>query len=146
MLLFAIYAFIAAGTDAARAFRSDGAGAVVARLLLALLDVAAGVAALAWPGITALTLVWLVAIWAFASGFWELAMAFVAGESAGQRALLGLGGLVSIALGFVFAVRPDIGAVSIAQLFGLFSIIAGVSSLVLAANAGETRSAALAAV
>jgi uncharacterized membrane protein HdeD (DUF308 family) len=137
VILFAIYAFIAAGTEAARAFRSDGAGAVTGRLLLAALDVVAGVAALAWPGMTALALVWLLAIWAFAAGFTEVAMAFAAGESAGERALLGLGGMVSIALGVVFALRPDIGAVSIAQVYGLFSIVAGVSALVMAANVGD---------
>ncbi len=141
VILFAIYAFIAAGTSAARAFRSDSTGSVVGGLLLAVLDVAAGIAALAWPGITALALVWVVAIWAFASGFAEVAMAFAAGESAGQRALLGLGGLISIALGVVFSIRPDIGAVTIAQVYGLFSIIAGISSLVVAANVGDRHPA-----
>ncbi|MCW2538429.1 MAG: protein of unknown function rane [Frankiales bacterium] len=143
VILFAIYAFIAAGSEAARAFRSDGAGAgaVAGRLLLAVVDVGAGIAALAWPGITALALVWLVAIWAFAGGLTEVVMAFVAGDSTGERALLGLGGLVSIALGVVFALRPDIGAVSIAQIYGLFSIVAGVSALVMAANVGDRRAA-----
>lgn len=140
VILFAVYAFIAAGIAAARAFQSDGAGAVAAGLILALLDTAAGVAALVWPGITALALVWLVAIWAFATGFLEVAMAFAAGVGAGQRALLALTGLISIALGVVFSVRPDIGAVTIAQVYGLFSIVAGVSALVMAANLGGRTS------
>ena len=46
-----------------------------------------------------------------------------------------LGGLVSIVLGVVLALRPDIGALSLATVFGLFSIIAGVSALVLSARA-----------
>jgi uncharacterized membrane protein HdeD (DUF308 family) len=137
VVLFAVYAFIAAGTEAARAFRSDGAGGVAGRLLLAGVDVAAGITALAWPGITALGLVWLVAVWAFAGGFGEVAMAFMAGASAGERALLAVAGLVSIALGVVFAIRPDIGAVTIAQVYGLFSIVAGISALVMAANLGS---------
>src|SRR4051812_5303873 len=45
VILFAVYAFIAAGTDTIRAFRSDRAGPVAGRLLLAGVDVAAGVAA-----------------------------------------------------------------------------------------------------
>ena len=141
VILFAVYAFIAAGTSAASAFRSDSAGRVTGGLLLAVVDAAAGVAALVWPGITALALVWVVAIWAFASGFAEIALAFVSGETAGQRALLGLTGLVSIALGVVFAFRPDVGAVTIAQVYGLFSIISGVSALVLAANVGDRQTA-----
>jgi uncharacterized membrane protein HdeD (DUF308 family) len=140
VILFAIYAFVAAATSAATAFASDRAGQVAGGLILAVLDVAAGLAALAWPDITAVALVWVVAIWAFASGFAELVMAFAAGETAGQRALLGLGGLISIALGVVFVFRPDVGAVTIAQVYGLFSIVFGVSALVMAANAGDRQS------
>jgi uncharacterized membrane protein HdeD (DUF308 family) len=141
VILFAFSAFVAAATEAFRAFSSDRAGPVAGRLLLAAVDVAAGVVAIAWPGITALALVWLVAVWALVTGIAEVAMAFGAGRTAGDRALLGLGGLVSIALGVVFAIRPDLAAVTIAQVFGLFSIVAGISALVLAAARGDRRTA-----
>jgi uncharacterized membrane protein HdeD (DUF308 family) len=134
VLLFAVYAFLAAGMEAVRAFRSSAAGPVVGRLLLALLDVVAGVVALAWPGITALALVLWVAVWALATGGVEIALAFRAGRAAGQRALLGLSGLVSIALGVVLVIRPDVGAVSLAEVYGLFSLVSGISFLVTAAN------------
>src|SRR5437016_5483254 len=42
VILFAVYAFLAAGTDTARAFSSGRAGPVAGYLLLALLSVAAG--------------------------------------------------------------------------------------------------------
>src|SRR6266536_1509233 len=58
--LFAIYAFIDAGLQATRAFSSAKAGPVVGHLLLGLIDLAAGVVALAWPGPTALLLVLVV--------------------------------------------------------------------------------------
>ncbi|MDT4932290.1 MAG: hypothetical protein QOK11_182 [Pseudonocardiales bacterium] len=134
VILFAVYAFLAAGTEAVRAFRSETAGPVAGRLVLSLLDIAAGVVALAWPGITALALALLVAVWAFTIGLFELFLAFSAGETAGERALLGLTGLISVALGLVFAIRPDVAAVTIAEVYGLFSIVAGISSLVIGAN------------
>jgi len=134
VLLFAVYAFLLAIFEGMRAFTSRAAGPVVGRLLLALLDVAAGVVAIVWPGITALSLVILVAAWAFVSGVFEVAMAFRAGLTAGDRALYGLTGLVSVALGVVLAIRPDIGAVSLAEVYGLFSVIYGISALVLAGN------------
>jgi len=134
VILFAVYAFLAAGLDAMRAFQSQSAGPVAGRLVLALLDVAAGVVALVWPDITALALTLLIAVWAFVIGFLEVFFAFSAGESAGERALLGLTGLISVALGVVFAIRPDVGAITIAEVFGLFSIVAGISTLVLSAN------------
>ena len=64
VILFAIYAFIAAGMEAVKAFSSERAGPVMGHLLLGLVDVGAGVIALAWPGPTALVLVLLVGAWA----------------------------------------------------------------------------------
>jgi uncharacterized membrane protein HdeD (DUF308 family) len=130
VILFAVYAFMNAGLEGARAFSSRSAGPVIGRLLLSLIDLAAGVVALAWPGPTALVLVVVVAAWAFAGGFLELFAAFAAGEKAGTRAMLVIGGLVSIAFGVVLGARPDIGAVTLALLFGLYSMIFGVSGIV----------------
>jgi uncharacterized membrane protein HdeD (DUF308 family) len=138
VILFAIYAFLAAGSDAARAFSSDRAGPVAGYLFLALLSFAAGLIALLWPGLTALVLTVCIAAWALVTGIMEVILAFWHGETAGERAMWALGGLVSIALGLVLALRPDIGALSLATVFGLFSIIAGVSALILSAQEHRT--------
>src|SRR6201987_2592140 len=99
VILFAIYAFIDAGLQAVRAFSSRSAGPVFGHLLLALVDLAAGVIALAWPGPTALVLVLIVGIWAITAGLIEIAAALGAGQPAGTRAMFILGGLASIAFG-----------------------------------------------
>jgi uncharacterized membrane protein HdeD (DUF308 family) len=131
VIVFAIYAFMDACLETARAFTSRTAGPVLGHLLLALIDIAAGVVAVVWPGPTALVLVIVVAAWAFVSGFFELFVAFQSGETAGTRAMFILAGLVSIAFGVVLAARPGIGAVTIALLFGLYSLIFGTSEIVL---------------
>jgi uncharacterized membrane protein HdeD (DUF308 family) len=123
--LFAVYAFIAAGLEAMRAFSSRTAGPVFGHLLLGLVDLGAGVIALAWPGPTALVLVLIVASWAVVAGGFEIVAAFRHGESAGTRALFILGGLISIAFGVVLFARPGVGAVTLALLFGLFNLIYG---------------------
>src|SRR6185437_14864321 len=99
VILFAIYAFMAAGLQAARAFSSRNAGPVFGHLLLGLIDLAAGVVALVWPGPTAYVLVFIVA------------------------------GLVSVAFGIVLFARPNVGAVTLALLFGLYSMIYGFSQI-----------------
>src|SRR5580693_46590 len=68
VILFAIYAFMAAGLQAARAFSSRSAGPVFGHLLLGLIDLAAGVIALVWPGPTAYVLVIIIASWAVVAG------------------------------------------------------------------------------
>src|SRR5258705_4871270 len=76
VILFAVYAFIMTGTDTMRAFSSDRVGPVFGYLLLAILSFAAGVVALAWPGITALVLTVWIAAWAVLTGIVEVALTF----------------------------------------------------------------------
>ncbi len=130
VILFAVYAFIAAGLEALRAFSSRTAGPVFGHLLLGLVDLAAGVVALVWPGPTALVLVLVVACWAVAAGGFEIAAAFGRGQPAGTRVLFILGGLVSIAFGIALFAHPGVGAVTLALLFGLFNLIYGGWALV----------------
>lgn len=125
VILFAVYALIAAGLQALRAFSSRTAGPVFGHLLLALVDIAAGLVALAWPGPTALVLVLLIASWAIVTGALEFFAGFRAGEQAGARAMFILGGLVSVAFGVVLFARPGMGTITLALLFGLFNMISG---------------------
>jgi len=130
VIMFAIYAFMSAGVEAATAFRSATAKPVATHLLLGLVDVAAGVVALAWPGPTALVLVLLAASWALVSGGIEIYSGIKSGEVAGTRATFILAGLASTAFGVVLLARPDVGAITLALLFGLFNLISGTSMLV----------------
>ena len=129
VILFAIYAFTEAGLQAARAFSSRSAGPVFGRLLLALVDLAAGVIALVWPAPTAFVLVIVVAAWALVGGFAEVFAGFQSGETAGTRAMFILSGLVSVAFGVLLFARPGVGAVTLALLFGLYSLIYGFSQI-----------------
>jgi len=129
VILFAIYAFTDAGLQAVRAFSGRSAGPVLGHLLLAVIDVAAGVFAIAWPAPTAFVLVIVVAAWALAGGVAEFFAGFQAGETAGTRALFIMSGLVSVAFGVLLFARPGVGAVTLALLFGLYSLIYGFSQI-----------------
>ncbi len=125
VILFAVYAFIAAVLQTVRAFSSAKAGPVFGHLLLALVNLAAGVVALAWPLPTTFVLVLIVGAWAVVAGCVEVVSGFGAGQAAGQRAMFILTGLASIALGVVLFARPGMGAVALALLFGLFNLVCG---------------------
>jgi uncharacterized membrane protein HdeD (DUF308 family) len=129
VIIFAIYAFVAAGGDAARAFRSESAGPVVGRLLLAALDVVAGIVALTWPGITVLAAVLWIAAWALVTGIVDLGLTFQTHSTAGERALHGLTGVVLLLFSLSLWVHPDIGVLSLTEIFGLFSLFTGVTLL-----------------
>lgn len=134
VVLFAVNCFMSAGNDAAVAFRGDRAGPVVGHLLPAFVSLAAGVTALVWPGITALALAVWIAIWAIVAGLFEVGFAFRRGALAGDRALWILSGLATLAFGVVLAVRPDVGALTLATLFGFYAIVHGVSAIATAAH------------
>jgi uncharacterized membrane protein HdeD (DUF308 family) len=123
--LFAVYAFIAAGLEAMRAFSSRKAGPVFGHLLLGLVDLAAGVIALVWPGPTALVLVLIVASWAVVTGCSRLPPLSAAARRPGHGRCSSWAGLASIAFGVVLFARPGVGAVTLALLFGLFNLIYG---------------------
>jgi uncharacterized membrane protein HdeD (DUF308 family) len=125
VLVFAVFAFGAAGLRAIESFSRRSGWSVVGYLLLGLADICAGVVALAWPVPTALVLVLVVASWAVVTGALEIAAAIASGEEAGTRAMFILGGLVSTFFGVVLFARPDMGAISLALLFGLFNLISG---------------------
>ena len=125
VILFAVYAFLDAGLELARAFSSGRAGPVIGHLLLALLGLAAGVIALVWPSPTALVLTLVVGVWAVMGGLLGIFAGFGPDETAGTRAMFIVTGLIWVAFGVVLFAHPDAGAVTLALLFGLFSLIAG---------------------
>ena len=136
--LFVVAVFASAVDQAMRAFSSGTAGPVVGHLLLAVVDVAAGVVTLAWPGLTVEALTIWIGVWAVVAGAFEFGLVFMEGETAGERLLNGFSGLLAVVLGVVLLARPDIGAVSLAQAFGFYSLVLGTWSLVLAATSHTT--------
>ena len=57
----------------------------------------------------------------------------------GTHAMLILAGLVSIAFGVAIAARPGIGSITLALLFGLYSLIFGVWEIVAGVEVRHSR-------
>jgi uncharacterized membrane protein HdeD (DUF308 family) len=91
-----------------------------------LLAVVVGIMALAWPGATALTLLYIIAAWIIISGITDLAAAFSGGLSGGQRAWLLILGALSVVVGIAFFVHPAGGALALLWAVGLYLMVLGV--------------------
>jgi Short repeat of unknown function (DUF308) len=92
--LFAIYAVVNAIGQVVAMFTVERAvGRDILRLVMALIDVAAGLVAMVYPGITAEVLAIVVGIWAIFGGSVELAGAWT-----GRSGWLAVGGLLTIAV------------------------------------------------
>lgn len=104
--------------------RADRGEGIV--LLEGLLGIGLGLAMLLYPNVTAGLLVMFVALWCLVTGIFEISTAIRLREEIDNEWMLGLAGLISIALGVLMLVRPDAGAKSIAWWIGLYALFFGV--------------------
>jgi uncharacterized membrane protein HdeD (DUF308 family) len=97
-----------------------------------LLSVAVGIAVFVWPDLSALGLLYAIAIWAIALGIMQIALAFELPFSSGQSLLLALGGVLSVAFGVIMFAHPGAGAVALLALIGAFAFVTGTMHVALA--------------
>jgi uncharacterized membrane protein HdeD (DUF308 family) len=100
-------------------------------LLEGIVDIATGVIAFLWPGLTALAFVLLMGAWAIVSGALMFAAAFRLRRRYG-RWWLALGGLASLIFGVLLIASPLVGAVVLTWWLGAYALVFGVALLVLA--------------
>ena len=94
-----------------------------------LLDIATGVVAFLWPGLTVVAFVWLIAAWAIVSGGLMTAAGFRLNIEHGQWWLV-LGGLLSLAYGVLLIITPLIGAVVLTWWLGAYALVFGVALVI----------------
>jgi uncharacterized membrane protein HdeD (DUF308 family) len=127
VVLFALYCFMDAFAALGRLFSADRtAGDRVLMILRTIVDVAAAIVAIAYPGPTAEALTLIIGFYVIVAGVVE-----ISGSRALSRAGTGgagwlvAGGLLSIVAGVLLVVWPDIGAVSLAIIFGAYLAVYG---------------------
>ena len=94
-----------------------------------LLDIATGVVAFLWPGLTVVAFVWLIAAWAIVSGGLMTAAGFRLNIEHGRWWLV-LGGLLSLAYGVLLIITPLIGAVVLTWWLGAYALVFGVALVI----------------
>lgn len=130
VLLFGIFAVITGVSAMVVAIRSREEPHWGVLLFEGILGVLAGAVALAWPGITALAFLFLIAAWAILTGILELVAPLAFPMSFGRALLSVLSGIVSIVFGTLIAARPASGLLAVVWLIGIYAIVFGVMHLV----------------
>lgn len=90
-----------------------------------------GIAAWVWPGLTLVTLVWIIGAYIFIDGIISIIGFFRHGElSWGRRILLLIWGIVQVIAGIVIWGAPGLGAVTLMMVFGIWAMLTGMFLLV----------------
>jgi uncharacterized membrane protein HdeD (DUF308 family) len=100
--------------------------------ILGLLSVAAGILTFLYPGLTALTLLLVIAWWAITTGIFEIAAAIRLRKQLTNEWLLILSGALSVVFGAFLIIKPGAGALSVVWLIGAYAIAFGVMILAFA--------------
>lgn len=89
------------------------------------LGIGAGVVTFAWPGITALVLLLIIAFWAVFTGFFEIIEAIQLRRHIDNEWALALSGVLSLLFGAVLFLFPGWGVLMIAWMVGVYAILFG---------------------
>lgn len=104
-------------------------------LLWGLVGIGVGILTFLAPGITALALLFYIAIWAIATGVLEIVAAIRLRREIKGEWLLILGGLASVVFGVLLMAHPVAGALALLWLIATFAVIFGVILVILAFKA-----------
>jgi len=148
-LLFAFLAFLATGftLDLLLVFLGvylllDGLFAIIGALsatdhkhwwvlfLEGIVSIAAGIFVFAWPSLTLLLLVYIVAIWAIVTGIFEFIASLIATWAVPGKIFIGLTGVLSVILGIVIFAYPVISITAAIWLMGIYAFLIGISLVI----------------
>lgn len=101
-------------------------------LLRGVLGIIAAVVTLFWPGITALSLLLLIAGWAIVTGVLEIATAVTLRKQINGEWLMVLAGIASVVFGILLLLFPGTGALAVVLWIGAYALVFGVILVVLA--------------
>jgi uncharacterized membrane protein HdeD (DUF308 family) len=126
VLLFGAYALIDGIVSIAGAVRASKAHERWGALLIeGMAGIVAAVITIAWPAITAIALLYVIAAWALVTGVAEIVAAVRLRKHIAGEWLLGLSGVVSILFGILIMVAPLAGALVIALWVGAYALVFG---------------------
>jgi|SRR5690606_19279077 uncharacterized membrane protein HdeD (DUF308 family) len=100
-------------------------------VLEGVVSVLAGIGAFLFPGITALILLYLIAVYAIMTGVLQLIAAWQLRKEIEGEIWLGLGGLLSVIAGILLILFPGTGALAVLGIIAAYAILFGIILIVL---------------
>ncbi len=125
IMVYGVYALIDGVLALIAAIRGGG---FVPRWWLALggvVSILAAVVAFAWPGLTALVLVYLIGFWSILRGVLEIIGAIRLRNEIANEWTLGVAGALSVIFGLILVFMPGAGALGLLWLIAAWAVLFG---------------------
>ena len=135
-IVFGAYTLATGSVELGTSFTAQGKDERGWLVLRGLLGITVGVLVFAWPGISALALLYVIGVYAVALGILCVGASFRLPLDGTDTALLALTGLGAIVFGIVIFAKPGAGALAVLALIAAFALVTGINELV-AAIGGE---------
>ena len=127
IVLFGAYALVDGVLAVIAAFRSSGRGMRRTLLLIeGTIGILFGILALFWPGLTALTLLYIIAFWTILSGIARIVMVIMLRREIENEWSIALSGVLSVILGIVLLLLPGAGLLAYTWLIGILALAVGI--------------------
>ncbi|GIH26118.1 hypothetical protein Aph01nite_44280 [Acrocarpospora phusangensis] len=130
VITFGVYALVNGVYTIYGAFRDRASGERGWLLFSGIVSLAAGIAVLVWPAITALALMLLIGAWFLVTGVIEIVGAAVRRKELEGEWLMVLSGALAVIFGLILLIWPGAGALALVALIAIFAIVMGVAMLV----------------
>ncbi|HST19173.1 MAG TPA: HdeD family acid-resistance protein [Gaiellaceae bacterium] len=131
-IVFGAYTLATGIVEFGSAFTAQGSDERGWLILRGLLGITVGVLVFAWPGTSALALLYVIGGYAVALGILFVVGSFRLPLDRSDRASMILTGVVPIVFGIVIFAKPGAGALAVLALIAAFALVTGISELVVA--------------
>jgi uncharacterized membrane protein HdeD (DUF308 family) len=128
-LMWGVWALVDGISSITQAFTPEGKEGRMWLSVMGVIALLAGLFAITSPGVTAVTLTWLLGIWLIVRAGFEAFGAFSSSREA-PRWLLLAGAALSLVLGVLFVANPGVAAVTLAEVLGTLAVVWGVMFVV----------------
>jgi uncharacterized membrane protein HdeD (DUF308 family) len=128
VLLYGAYAFL----DGLTAIWFGASSRAWGLLVFGILGVIVGIYTFFYPGVTAIALLYFIAVWALVRGVFEIVTAIQLRKEISYEWALIISGVISIIFGIVLIANPRAGALAMVLVIGAFALMFGVMTIILA--------------
>lgn len=125
ILVYGVYALIDGVLALIAAIRGGGFAPRWWLALAGVVSILAAVVAFAWPGLTALVLVYLIGFWSILRGVLEIIGAIRLRKEIANEWTLGVAGALSVIFGLILVFMPGAGAIGLLWLIATWAVLFG---------------------